>query len=135
LDATIDDIRSTIFALQHETGRRSLRSDVLGIVSDATEALGFEPQVTLSGPIDTGVLDRLGDDVLATLREALSNVARHARASKVEVVVDVEPDNGTLTVRVVDDGVGISESDTPGRGLDNMAARAQSMGGRVTVIG
>jgi signal transduction histidine kinase len=65
-------------------------------------------------------------DMLATLREALSNVARHAKASRVDVEVRVDVgDRGELVLRVTDDGVGPPVADQPrGSGLDNMAARA-----------
>nr|BFE78114.1 hypothetical protein GCM10020093_007150 [Planobispora longispora] len=65
----------------------------------------------------------------AVLREALSNVARHARASRVQVLVGVS--EGTLLLEVTDDGVGIPEG---GRrsGLRNLAERAERLGGAFT---
>jgi signal transduction histidine kinase len=67
--------------------------------------------------------------MLAALREALSNVARHAQASRVDVVVTVAIGR-ELILRVTDDGVGPPAPDQPrGRGLDNMAARAGRPGG------
>ena len=79
------------------------------------------------GPIDTGVTERIGGELLATLREALSNVARHAGASRVEVEVLV---GGEVCVRVTDDGIGPPTEDGPrGHGLANMAARAAQLGG------
>ena len=67
--------------------------------------------------------------MLAVFREALSNAARHAQASQVEVSVEAGSD---LVLRVADDGTGIP----PGirrRGLANMAERAERLGGTLQV--
>lgn len=65
----------------------------------------------------------------STLREALSNVARHARATRVEVELNVGDD---LVLVVRDNGVGIAAGGDGGggHGLPNMAVRADSLGGR-----
>jgi signal transduction histidine kinase len=106
-----------------------LRNQVLALAREAAGPLGFEPRVLLDGPLDTGVSTRVGAELLATLREALSNVARHAQATSVEVAVILDVD---LCLRVVDDGVGPPADDAPrGKGLANMAARAAALGGRM----
>ena len=126
---SIRQVRSTIFELhQTSTGQRSLRGEILTICDDAARALGFRPGCDIRGPIDSAVTETSGDHLLLCLREALSNVARHARATSVEVEVVV--DRGRLVLRVADDGVGYEP--TPGRrtsGLDNMLVRAESSGG------
>ncbi|WP_246179205.1 GAF domain-containing sensor histidine kinase [Actinomadura decatromicini] len=125
LDDTIRQIRSTIFALQGPEVEESLRSRLHALVDAATEQLGFAPSVRLDGLLDTVVDDETGEHLLAVVREALSNVARHARASETTVSVDVGDE---VTVRVRDNGVGIGEG---GRrsGLRNMAERAEGLGG------
>jgi signal transduction histidine kinase len=126
LDETIRQIRSTIFALQVAPGgERSLRTRILAITDGTAESLGFAPAVRLEGLLDTVVSDEVGEQLLAVLHEALSNVARHAHARRVSVSVDV---GDHLVLRVVDDGVGIPPG---GRrsGLRNMAQRAQDLGG------
>jgi signal transduction histidine kinase len=132
LDLTVKHIRTAIFALeQTRSGSRGLRDQLLDLVREASEALGFEPRVLLDGPVDTGVDNRVGTELLATLREALSNVARHAQASRVEVEIAVGDD---LSLRVTDDGVGPPSADGPrGNGLRNMAARAERLGGTLVV--
>jgi signal transduction histidine kinase len=130
LDLTVKQIRSTIFGLEPMGRARQsgVRSQVLDLVQDVGPALGFEPTVLFDGPVDTATPEGLAGDLLATLREALSNVARHARASRVDVAVTV--DDATLVLRVADDGVGPPAPDGPrGHGLDNMAARAARRGG------
>lgn len=124
LDETVKQIRSAIFAL--ETTRSAgpgLRDRVLTLCRESTGALGFEPRVFFDGPVDAAVTDELGADLLATLREALSNVARHAHATRVDV--SVVADDEHVTVEVTDDGTGIPPDPVGGgKGLANMAARA-----------
>jgi signal transduction histidine kinase len=132
LDDTIRQIRSTIFALQTPPGEQhmaGLRSQILSVVRAAEEPLGFPPTVSMEGLLDTAVPDDVGEHLLAVLGEALSNIARHASASKVLVTVEAKHD---LSMRVVDDGVGIKPGGRRG-GLRNMAERAASLGGTCTV--
>ena len=130
LDVTVKQIRSAIFALEPLTrgAESGVRSQVLELVRDSGAALGFEPTVLFDGPVDSSTPDGLAVDLLATLREALSNVARHARAGRVDVTVAV--DAAGLLLRVADDGVGPPAPDhRRGHGLDNMASRAARRGG------
>ncbi|KUP95345.1 sensor histidine kinase [Thermobifida cellulosilytica] len=127
LDDTIRQIRSTIFALQHsaDNGRTWLRNQILDVVNAATESLGFSAGLRLDGPIDSAVPDSVAEHVLAVLREALSNIARHAHASRADITVHVD---SQVTLTVTDDGVGLPEQ---GRrsGLRNLAERAEALGG------
>jgi signal transduction histidine kinase len=94
--------------------------------------LGFEPVCLFDGPVDTAVGDDLAVELLATLREALSNVARHADARSVRVEVAV---SDVVTLRVADDGTGPPATDAPrGLGLKNMAERATRRGGDFELI-
>jgi signal transduction histidine kinase len=125
LDDTIKQVRSTIFALHVEPGDDGLRSRVHAIADAATETLGFAPSVRLDGLLDTAVSEEMGEQLLAVLREALSNVARHARARWVSIAVDVRDE---LVLRVEDDGTGIPNG-ARRSGLRNMADRAEVLGG------
>jgi signal transduction histidine kinase len=128
LDRTIREIRSVIFGLQSFGGaRRGPRDEIMLVVADSADHLVSQPRVDFDGPVDA-----IGPDVAAqllpTLREALSNVARHARATSVEVTVSAGTD---VVLRVVDDGVGIdAASNLSGNGIRNMVQRAQDLGGR-----
>ncbi len=97
--------------------------------AEARRSLGFEPELRFDGAVDA-VPPSIGGDALATLREALSNVARHARAT--HVTVSLVATDGALTVSVVDDGVGYQPLEG-GSGLPNMAQRAEALGGRFHV--
>ncbi len=127
LDETIRQIRTAIFALEPPpTAQGGVRSQILSLCSDSSRSLGFEPEVRFSGPVDTVGAD-LGGDLLAVLREALSNVARHARAGR--VTVSVEAADGTLSALVSDDGIGVDAGGAAGNGLVNISARAARLGG------
>jgi signal transduction histidine kinase len=132
LDQTIKEIRTTIFGLQAPAGPEysSLRARIVGVVDQAIRALGFVPSLRFEGAIDSTVSAWLADQVVAVLREALSNVARHARATQVEVKLSVTGE--TLTLRVEDDGIGLRPG---GRrsGLHNLEVRAAAHGGALLI--
>ena len=127
MDETIREIRGTIFALEAHDSAGSLRARILELTGEAAEGLGFEPRVHFEGPLDAAVSTGVAEELLKTLREALSNVARHAHASAVEV--QVSSGSGGVTLRVSDDGVGLSGDVTRGHGLANMGARAEALRG------
>ncbi|MEU7893310.1 GAF domain-containing protein [Nonomuraea sp. NPDC049152] len=128
LDETIRQIRSTIFALQgpRESDSPSLRARIVDLVEGARAHLGFMPGLRMEGALDHQVPEPVADHLMAVLREALSNVVRHAKATKAEVSVEVA--DGVLTLVVEDDGVGAGAS---GRrsGLRNIEDRAVQLGG------
>ena len=129
LDGTIRELRSTIYGLQAPLeGRPSLRAQILQVADAGTVQLGFPPALRLDGLLDTLVSAEVAGHAVATLREALSNAARHAGAHRVDVVVAVR--DGTLLVEVEDDGVGLPTW-APRSGLSNIADRAEQLGGHL----
>jgi signal transduction histidine kinase len=134
LDETIRQIRSAIFALHSpQPAHRGLREQILSIAAEAGGSLGFEPRLRLDGPIDQAIPDDIGAHTLAVVREALSNVVRHARATTAEVTIRAV-DGEELVVTVTDDGVGLVGPARPaGRGMENMTRRALALGGDVRV--
>ncbi|GAB3022272.1 putative histidine kinase response regulator [Nocardioides flavus (ex Wang et al. 2016)] len=129
LDDTIKAIRGTIFELQDRRGD-SLRAAVRKLVKEYVPVLGFTPAVRTTGPVDTAVPPGLGAQLLAVLREAVSNVARHALADSAEVDVVVSED--LLELRVADDGVGLPD-EVSESGLRNARRRADDLGGSLEV--
>jgi signal transduction histidine kinase len=103
---------------------------VLSEVAQSAALLGFTPAVRFAGPVDSVVTSRLADNIMAVLRESLTNAAKHAQASRVDVLLETA--DGMLALTVTDDGVGIANG---GRrsGLANVVARATSLGGHCTV--
>ena len=125
LDETIRDIRRSIFELRTPLGA-SLRADLLDAVQAAAGTLGFRPVLETSGPVDSAVPDDVVPEILAVLREALANVARHAEASSVRI--SVRAADGQIAVRVEDDGIGADPAHARG-GLVNLRDRAADLGG------
>ncbi|MER5467568.1 GAF domain-containing protein [Streptomyces sp. NPDC002935] len=129
LDDTIKVVRSTIYALRESdrAGATGLRARLVTEVGRASETLGFTPALRMSGLLDTDVSDEQREHLLAVLREALSNAARHAHATAVEVTA--EATSTTLRLRVADNGRGIDPAVTRRSGLGNLRTRAENLGG------
>lgn len=124
LDNSIRSLRAAIFQLQ----AREANGDLGPIVAEASHVLGFRPQLIVRGDL-TALDSVLRTDVMAVVRETLSNVARHANATSATVSVDVGPDE--VIVEVVDDGVGLVGAHLGrGTGLRSLEERAVQHGGR-----
>ena len=129
IDATIKDIRHSIFELSAASLPGELRAELGAALAMVTPALGFRPRLLTQGPVESAVSDELRLQLLAVLRELLSNVVRHARASATTVVLSAGEE---VVLTVSDDGVGF----TPGgheSGLRNMRERAVAAGGTCEV--
>ncbi|HEY5398040.1 MAG TPA: GAF domain-containing protein [Trebonia sp.] len=134
MDETIKVIRTTIFALQSRGGNTGprLRTEIVALAEEAAAgALGFAPALRLGSGLDSHGNPEVAEQALAVLREALSNAARHANATRVDVTADVDG-TGMLTLRVVDNGIGIGLQ-TRRSGLLNLANRAEELGGEMRV--
>jgi signal transduction histidine kinase len=134
LDTTIKRIRSTIFALDAPvqiTGNESLRRRVVTLITEMTPTLKVDARTFFDGAIDSLTEEHTAEELLTVLREALSNVARHANATAVEI--HVVANDGRLTLLVEDNGVGPPDTPTDGRGLGNMQTRAEHLGGTFTL--
>jgi signal transduction histidine kinase len=130
IDATIKEIRRSIFELGSERGSLTgLRTELGKVVEEQTVMLGFRPSFVTDGPLDSAVPDQIRPHLLAVLREGLSNAARHAKATTVDVVVQAGTD---VVLTVVDDGRGIPP-DVPTSGIRNMQERAVELGGTCEV--
>ena len=125
IDATIKDIRRTIFELSAPARSSDLRSELAEVVEAATPALGFGARLHTDGPVDSVVPESVRPHLLAVVRETLSNAARHAQATDVAVRLEVADE---VVLTVTDNGSGYVDT---GRrsGLRNMAERAESLGG------
>jgi signal transduction histidine kinase len=132
LDDTISQIRTTIFALHQAPGTEAagVRARLLDVITDASRALGFEPAVRFSGLLDDALAEEVVEDLLAVLREALTNIARHAHARSAEV--DITTGDGRLTLDVRDDGIGINPT-SHRSGLTNLHRRAERHRGSMTL--
>ncbi len=130
LDETIREIRQTIFALHEPVDgpASGLRGRVLRETKQSAAVLGFEPAVRFIGAVDSSVATETGEHLIAALREALMNSAKHAQAERVDVLVQIETTSVLLVV--TDDGIGIPEQGMGRRsGVTNLMARAVECGG------
>ncbi|MFB2585342.1 GAF domain-containing sensor histidine kinase [Herbiconiux liukaitaii] len=128
LDASISQIRTAVFALSPPTGenRGGVRHSIIDLATELAPRLGSTPQVSFSGPVDLLVTGDLARDVIAVIREGLTNSAKHAAARRTSVSVTAT--DGRVVVDIVDDGAGIGDS-TRRSGLANLARRAEQRGG------
>jgi signal transduction histidine kinase len=133
LDTTVKEIRATIFELHQPVGlaHGGLRGRILEEAAAAAVVLGHAPATRFSGTVDSSVDDTLAADLLGALREALANVAKHAQADRVEVLVAVE--DGSVMLQVTDDGIGVPAEFSRRSGLLNLAERAARYGGTCTI--
>jgi signal transduction histidine kinase len=129
LDATIKDIRRSIFALASTDGSHDIQAEVTRLVDRAAGTLKFRPTLRFEGPVRTLISGELAPEVLAVLGEALSNASRHAEARAVDVLVAV---GDQVVVRVADDGRGLDER-AHESGLRNMRERATRRGGQLQI--
>jgi signal transduction histidine kinase len=130
LDATIREIRGTIFALSTmDRSGSDVQSEIMRIVDRSATTLSFRPTLRIDGPLRTAVPQPVATDLLAVLAELLSNAARHAQATQVDVQINV---GSHLRLVVTDNGIGLS-AETRRSGLANVAERAQRWDGRCEV--
>lgn len=133
LDATTRRIRrliSNLPAYDEETAALPLPKRLVAIVDSMTPALHCLPTVMFVGPVESSTPPAVAADMEAVLREALSNVARHAQASSVRIKISAT--DQVLSLEVVDDGCGMGQSNRVS-GVANMRRRATRHGGRMEI--
>jgi len=128
IDRTIRQIRTSIFELRGPLGAAAgtTRQRVVGLAGELSRALGFSPQTTFSGQVDLEVVGEQADDLVAVVREGLTNVAKHAGATTTQVDLAVVDNEVLLTI--TDNGRGAGEH-ARSSGLGNMRHRAERWGG------
>lgn len=129
IDATIKDIRRTIFALGAPEAGADVQAEVTRLVERAAATLKFRPKLSFEGPVRTLVDSELVPDLLAVLGEALSNAGRHAEASSGSVLLAAGEE---IVLSVTDNGRGI-EAGAVESGLANIRRRAEKRGGSFAV--
>jgi signal transduction histidine kinase len=133
INETIRQIRTSIFRLRGPLAVRAgnRRAQLLQVAAEVRPLLGFDAHMGFVGPVDAAIPDELADDVVAVVREGLTNVARHASATQASV--EVHASGAQLVIEVTDDGVGLGSADHSG-GLANLRRRAELLGGTFEVI-
>jgi signal transduction histidine kinase len=134
LDATIHEIRTTIFEIdQDELDGTSLLNRVTALTDEVGARLKLHVKQRVSPAIDDVATSACTRHTVQALREILSNIVRHSRATEVSVDVDVDIDEKMVVLTVVDNGRGFSTPVGPGRGLRNLTSRARELGGDCVV--
>ncbi|WP_028050262.1 GAF domain-containing sensor histidine kinase [Cellulomonas sp. URHD0024] len=144
VDGSVREIRHIVHDLRDPDGSVGLVARLRREVELARTGLGFAPRfvATLDGTTATeGDLDEdrldervggsLASDVVAVVREALANAARHAEAHAVAVRLVVTP--SAVLVEVQDDGIGIPADPARRSGTVNLASRARAREGTFAV--
>jgi signal transduction histidine kinase len=129
IDRVIDRIRATIYQLGMGGEDRGLRDHVVSLVRELSSVVGFDVEVGFDGPVDTAISAQVVEHLMATIRESLTNIGRHAHATQARVAIKVE--NGRCRLTVVDNGGGFDDSKLRegGLGLTNLRARAEKLDG------
>ncbi len=137
IDDTIRQVRSSIFELGEAGIGRGIRSQVLSLTRDLHSVVGFEVPVVFDGPLDTAVSDEMAEHLLATVREALTNVGRHAGGTEARVVLSYSVASSSVRLEVTDNGQGFTGETAAGPGgglgLANLRKRAEKLGGTFEV--
>lgn len=132
IDRIIREIRTAVFTLGSAGRTGSLGQELTTVTVQAKRVLGFAPRLRIDGPVETAISPEIRAELLASMREALTNIARHANATEAEIELHA---GDLLTMRVLDNGRGVPETlrMTEGNGLRNMAERARLLGGGCSI--
>lgn len=148
VDEAVRQIRAIVHDLKEPDKTVGLVERLRRETSLSRSFLGFAPSLVVSlnglpinaveehedlaiASLEQRISDDVADDMVAIVREGLSNIARHARATAGAVTIDVQDDSHRqwVSIRVADDGKGIDPDRTRNSGLANMKQRAQHNGG------
>lgn len=126
IDNTIKHVRTTIFGLRDPLAGQ-LKNQLEEVVRSFDDLLEAPATLTLVGDLDHIGID-ITDHLVPTLREALTNVVKHAGARNTAVVISRV--GQTLRLEVHDDGVGVeSDATDNGDGVGNLSNRAAELRG------
>ncbi len=133
IDDTIRQLRTTIFELGLFGVQPGLRASVATMLEDLRLVVGFPISASFDGAVDTAISRRIAEHLLPTIREAVTNIGRHAHAS--EASVSVSATGGHCCLHVTDNGTGMGSGGARdgGLGLLNMGRRVEKLGGQFEV--
>ncbi len=133
IDRVIDRIRATIYQLGMGVENRGIRDQVVSLVHELRSVVGLPVEVSFEGPVDSAIPAQVAEHLLATIRESITNVGRHAHASEASVTIKVEKGQCQLTVLDNGDGFDQSKVRQGALGLTNLRARAEKLDGTFVV--
>ena len=132
IDRVVREIRTLVFTLGSAYREGSFGQELGVVIAQASRLLGFTPHARVEGAVEAAISNAVRVEMLATLREALSNVARHSNATTADVEITA---SDWLSVTIADNGVGLPPGfdQHRGNGLQNMAERARLLRGTFDV--
>ncbi len=134
VDEIITEVRGTIYALGMGGSSRGVRDDVIALVRELRDTVGFELRVSFDGAVNTAVSEKVTEHLMATIREAVTNIERHAHAT--EATIALSANDGRCQLRVADNGRGFDGNGREGGlGLTNLRRRAEKLHGEFEIAG
>lgn len=136
LNTVIRDVRNYIVGLQSEgLQERGLSSSLEDLARGLTHNTMLHAELKVEPGIDSALTPEQTGHLFQICREALTNVVKHADASR--IVLTLGRANGVLRLSVEDDGKGFDPTcrSASGQGLRNMEERARRLGGLFRIEG
>lgn len=132
IDLVIREIRTAVFTLGAAHREGSFGQELGILIAQSSRLLGFTPHLRIDGPLEAVLTPEVRVEMVASLREALGNVARHAAATEAHVEVSA---GEWITVRITDNGRGLVDPERVlrGNGLRNLRHRAELLGGHCEI--
>jgi signal transduction histidine kinase len=132
VDEIISEIRATIYALGMGESSRGIRDDINSLVGELRATVGFDLDVSFDGAVDTAVTEEIAEHLMAIIREAVTNIERHAGATR--ATISLAAAEGHCELVVADNGRGIDgERRQGGLGLVNLRRRAEKLHGQFEI--
>lgn len=133
LDSAVTDMRTTLVGLHaHEGIVHSLDESIRRLAQEYERTSFLFPLIDIPDDVDEELRPGVAADVTHLVRECLSNAARHASATNVEL--SIQREDGSLRLIVTDDGMGFDpDAVVHGHGLTNLHERAALHGGTVLI--
>ena len=133
-DEIISEVRATIYALGMGGSSRGIRDDIIALVGELRTTIGFDLDVSFDGPVNTVISETVADHLMAIVREAVTNIERHAQATR--ATISLSAGDGYCQLVVADNGQGFSgQGREGGLGLTNLRRRAEKLNGRFDISG
>jgi signal transduction histidine kinase len=124
---------SSAWALGMGGSSRGVRDKVVALVGELRDTVGFELNLSFDGAVDTAVSENIAEHLIAAIREAVTNIERHAKATK--ATVELSARDGHRQLVVADNGQGLNRKGREGGlGLTNLRRRAEKLHGEFDVV-
>jgi len=131
LNHAIQDLRHSLTELQTEKPIESVMAALRDMFQEERFETLIQMDLSINLPEDQELSPIRTDHMLSIMREALTNVIRHAQAQSVSIKAILE--DHKVSVTITDNGIGFPTNLSPGYGLRNMRDRARLLGGELDI--